>query len=167
MYVSPISSRFWFGRFTPAMRAKRSPYPCRCLWRGFVQMTMVLPCRLITRQRSHMGLTEARTFIGGASSVTVRDPSPRQVVGRELDLHFVAREDADVVLAHLSGNRGQDCLVHPIDLHPEHRARERLDDLAVDLDFLFFLSHLPHRNRAHRARLGTQKSTASRRGCQW
>jgi hypothetical protein len=21
MYVSPISSRFWFGRFTPAMRA--------------------------------------------------------------------------------------------------------------------------------------------------
>jgi hypothetical protein len=29
-----------------------------------VQMTMVLPCRLITRQRSHMGLTEARTFIG-------------------------------------------------------------------------------------------------------
>jgi hypothetical protein len=27
-------------------------------------MTMVRPCRLITRQRSHMGLTEALTFIG-------------------------------------------------------------------------------------------------------
>jgi len=26
-------------------------------------MTMVLPCRLITRQRSHMGLTDALTFI--------------------------------------------------------------------------------------------------------
>src|SRR5690349_21501035 len=38
--------------------------PCLCLWRGFVQMTMVRPCRLITRQRSHIALTEARTFIG-------------------------------------------------------------------------------------------------------
>ena len=28
------------------------------------QITMVRPCRLITRQRSHMGLTEGRTFIG-------------------------------------------------------------------------------------------------------
>src|SRR6266480_1597489 len=53
-----------------------------------------------------------------------------------------------------------DGLVHPVDLHPEHRARERLDDLAFDLDLLFFLSHLPHRNRARRARLGTRKNTA-------
>src|SRR6185312_2816619 len=37
--------------------------PWRCLWRGLVQMTMVRPCRLITRQRSHMGLTDGRTFI--------------------------------------------------------------------------------------------------------
>jgi hypothetical protein len=27
-------------------------------------MTMVRTCRLITRQRSHMGLTDARTFTG-------------------------------------------------------------------------------------------------------
>jgi hypothetical protein len=27
-----------------------------------VQMTMVRPCRLITRHRSHMGFTEGRTF---------------------------------------------------------------------------------------------------------
>jgi len=46
------------------MRAKSLSYPCRCLWRGFVQMTIVVPCRLITRQRSHMGLTDALTFIG-------------------------------------------------------------------------------------------------------
>src|SRR3954469_13360111 len=45
------------------MRAKFSPYPWRCLWRGLVQMTMVRPCRLITRQRSHMGLTDGLTFM--------------------------------------------------------------------------------------------------------
>jgi hypothetical protein len=27
-------------------------------------MTMVVPCRLMTRQRSHIGLTDALTFIG-------------------------------------------------------------------------------------------------------
>jgi hypothetical protein len=27
MYVSPISSRFWFGRLTPAMRATSLPLP--------------------------------------------------------------------------------------------------------------------------------------------
>jgi hypothetical protein len=26
-------------------------------------MTMVVPCRLMTRQRSHMGLTDGRTFM--------------------------------------------------------------------------------------------------------
>jgi hypothetical protein len=29
-------------------------------------MTMVVPCRLITRQRSHIGFTEGRTFISDA-----------------------------------------------------------------------------------------------------
>src|SRR3954453_17166823 len=45
------------------MRANSLLYPCRCLWRGLVQMTMVRPCRLMTRQRSHMGLTEGLTFM--------------------------------------------------------------------------------------------------------
>jgi hypothetical protein len=27
--------------------------------------------------------------------------------------------------------------VAPVELHPEHRARERFDDLAFDLDLLF------------------------------
>src|SRR5207253_5074234 len=117
MYVSPISRRFWLGTFTPAMRAKG--YPCLCLWRGLVQMTMVFPCRLITRQRSHMGLTEARTFMGFLT-VSVGDAAAREIVWRELDLHLVPGQDADVVLAHLPGDRGEHG-VPPIELHPEHR----------------------------------------------
>ena len=84
--------------------------------------------------------------------MSVRDPSSGQVVGRKLHLDLVPGEDADVVLAHLSRDGGQNGLVHAVDLHPEHGARERLDDLAFDLDLFFFLGHLPHRNRARRAR---------------
>src|SRR2546421_8176947 len=101
MYVSPISRRFWLGTFTPAMRAMG--YPCLCLWRGLVQMTMVLPCRLITRQRSHMGLTDALTFMSSTSStVSEGDPASGEVVRGELHLDLVSRKDPDVVLSHLS-----------------------------------------------------------------
>src|SRR5215212_974750 len=62
-------------------------------------MTMVRPCRLITRQRSHIGFTDGLTFI---SAIPVRDPAAREVVRRQLGLHLVAREDPDVVLPHLS-----------------------------------------------------------------
>src|SRR5438874_13521077 len=93
-------------------------YPCLCLWRGFVQMTMVVPCRLITRQRSHMGLTDALTFI---SPVAVGDPAPGQVVGGKLHLHPVTGKDADVVLAHLPGDRREHS-VPTVDLDPEHGA---------------------------------------------
>jgi hypothetical protein len=35
------------------------------------------------------------------------DPSPRQVIGRKLDLHFVSGEYFDVVHTHLAGNMSQ------------------------------------------------------------
>src|SRR5690349_20702217 len=101
-------------------------------------MTMVEPCRLMTRQRSHMGLTDGRTFID--SPVPVGDATAVQVVRTELDLHLVARKDADVVLAHLPGDRGEYGLA-ALELHPEHRARESLDDLAFHLDLLFLCRH--------------------------
>src|SRR5215210_7219524 len=47
----------------PAIRAISGPYPCRCLCRGFWQITSTAPWRRITLHFSHMGLTEARTFI--------------------------------------------------------------------------------------------------------
>src|ERR687897_1779733 len=107
-------------------------------------MTSTRPCRLITRQRSHMGLTDGRTFMKnlGSSAIAEGDPAAGEVIGRELDLDAVARSDADVVLAHLPGDRGQYGM-SAVELHPEHRARERLDDFAFDLDLLFLDWHRP------------------------
>src|SRR3954468_2527325 len=124
------------------------PYPCLCLWRGFVQMTMVVPCRLMMRQRSHMGLTDGRTFM---STVPVGDPTAVQVVRAQLHVHLVARKDADVVLSHLSGDGGEH-VVSGVELHPEHRAWERFDDLAFDLDLLFLFGHVLSSYRGSRAR---------------
>jgi hypothetical protein len=31
----------------------------------------------------------------------------------------------------------------PVELHPEHRARERFDDLAFNLDLLFLSRQIP------------------------
>jgi hypothetical protein len=86
------------------------------------------------------------------SSISVSDATPGQVVGRELDLHPIARQDADVVLAHLSGDRGQDVVATLLELHAKHGARQRLDDLSLDLDLVLF-GYLPasftaSRNRA-------------------
>ncbi len=38
-------------------------YPCRCLWRGFWQMTSTRRLRRITLHFSHIGLTDGRTFM--------------------------------------------------------------------------------------------------------
>src|SRR3954452_13866854 len=61
MYVKPISTRLFRGMLTPAMRAM--PYPCRCLCRGFWQITRTRPCRRMILHFSHIGLTDGRTFM--------------------------------------------------------------------------------------------------------
>ena len=104
-------------------------------------MTMVVPCRLMTRQRSHMGLTDGRTFI--SLPVPVGDPTAVEVVRAELDLDLVTGEDPDVVLPHLPGDGREHGVTTPVELHPEHRARERLDDLTLDLDLLFLGRQIP------------------------
>src|SRR6266480_6169938 len=119
-------------------------------------MTIVRPCRLITRQRSHMGLTDARTFI--SSTLSVGDSTPREVVRRQLHFHLVAGKDADVVLSHLSGDLRQH-LVAVVQLDAERRAREGFCDLAFDLDLVVLLRQLPRRNRASSARLSGHGKT--------
>src|SRR5262249_49972386 len=63
----------------------------------------------------------------------IRDPATGQVVGRQLDLHPVARQDPDEVHPHLARDMGE----HPVavvELHPEHRVRQRLHHFPLDLD---------------------------------
>src|SRR5688572_22317773 len=97
-------------------------------------MTRTTPARLTTLHFWQIGLTLALTFI---SLLPVGDASPREVVRGQLDLDLVARQDLDVVHAHLAG----DVREHDLpggDLHAEHRVRERLQDAAFDFDLLFF-----------------------------
>src|SRR3954462_7388559 len=83
-----------------------------------------------------MANTERTASIRASSPMPVDDPCPIQVVWRDLDPDAIAREDADAKPPHLAGHVAQD-LVAIVQLHPEHRIRERLDDLAFELDLLF------------------------------
>src|SRR5690348_11360692 len=68
--------------------------------------------------------------------VAIGDATAAEVVRAELHLDLAAGEDADVVLSHLPGD-GRENAVPTVDLTPNHRARESLDDLAFNLDLLF------------------------------
>jgi hypothetical protein len=103
------------------------------------------------------------------SSVSVGDPAASEVVCGQLDLHFVAGQDADVVLSQHPGDGGKH-IVTAVDLHPKHCARERFDDLALDLDLLFLGYYLPPSEPSEKPRspsavmtTRTQQSAASGR----
>lgn len=77
--------------------------------------------------------------------VAVDDPAASQVVGRQLHDDPVLGEDTDVVLTHLAGDVCEH-LVPVVQLNAEHRVRQGLDDLALNLDGAFF-SHILHFSR--------------------
>lgn len=66
-----------------------------------------------------------------------RDARLAQIVGRHLDVDAVAHADADEVLAHLSGDVGQD-FVAVGECDAEHGARQDLRDRARYFDWFFF-----------------------------
>src|SRR3954465_7344926 len=123
-------------------------------------MTMTRPCRRITLHLSQIFFTDGWTFTGAAlipvvrgrprasvvtpdrrgSLVAVDDATAREVVGRQLHDHAVLGQDADVVLPHLAADVGE----HPVpvlQLDPEPRVGQRLDDATLDLDGPVFLRH--------------------------
>jgi hypothetical protein len=65
--------------------------------------------------------------------VTVGNATSGEVVWGEFNLHLVARKNADVVHAHLSGDVGEH-FVPVLELDPKHRVRERFDNRALDED---------------------------------
>src|SRR5436190_24325631 len=106
MYVSPISSRFWFGRLTPAMRATcRLPLPLLVPWIGANDHGRAVP--LDHAAALAHGL-DGRTNFHLLLPVPVGDATAVQVVRAQLHLDLVAREDADVVLAHLPRDGRED-----------------------------------------------------------
>src|SRR4249919_3138880 len=149
-----MSTRLSRGRSTPAIRATLTLlYPCRCLCRGFEQITRITPRRRMTLQRSQIFFTDGWTFIEPrpfssglplapsrslleprtTSLVPVHDPAARQVVRRQLHQHPVPREDTDVVHPHLPRDVGQH-VVSVLELHPEHGVGKRLGHRPFDLD---------------------------------
>src|SRR4051794_25321472 len=105
-------------------------------------MTITRPWRRMTLHLSQIGLTLGLTFTAALSSlVAVDDAAPGEVVGRELHDDPVLGEDADVVLAHLAADVGED-LVSVAQLDAEHRVRQSLEDGPLHLDDAFLLRHV-------------------------
>src|SRR5262249_15700224 len=136
--ADPLPPRVPFAYLLPVSRQ-----PWRCLWRTFTQMTRTTPLRRMILHFSHRVLIDGRTFMessvrslspGGLRLLEpVCDAAARQVVGRQLDLDPVARQDPDEVHAHLARDVGQHA-VPIVQLDAEHGVRERLDNLALHLD---------------------------------
>src|SRR3954462_14587098 len=74
--------------------------------------------------------------ISASSPMPVDDPRAVEVVRRDLDAHPIPRQDANAESSHLARDVPEDD-VAVVELHPEHGVRERLDDLAFELDLLF------------------------------
>ncbi len=78
-----------------------------------------------------------------ASAGAVNDATFGEIVGRQFDGHFIAGQDADVVLAHLAGNvRGHGVTI--FEFYAEHGVGQGLGDRS------FHLNHVVFRHKQYR-----------------
>src|SRR5229473_2328527 len=141
MEVRPTHTRFCGGRSTPAMRAIRTP-----------SLSLALLVLRVAADHSHhaapmndlalvANLSDRRPNFHFAAPlraapgllVPVNDAAARQVVRRKLDSNLVPGQDADEVLAHLSGDVRQHSML-VLELNAKHRVGQWLDHRRHDLD---------------------------------
>src|SRR3990172_9652415 len=105
-------------------------------------MTITTPWRRTILQRSQRALTDAETFTRFLLLESIRDPAAREVVGRQLDAHPIAGQNADEVHPQLAADVRQDA-VFVLQFDIEHVVGQRLDDRTLDFDRVL----LGHRRR--------------------
>src|SRR4051794_29342193 len=94
------------------------------------------PSQRTTREAGRRARAAPIASISASSPMPVDDPRAVEVIGRDLDPHPIPRQDPDAEPSHLARDMSEDD-VAVVELHPEHGVRERLDDLAFELDLLF------------------------------
>src|SRR5262245_11563034 len=147
MYVKATSPRLSRGRSTPAKRAICLSSPCRASALALLVARVRADDAHDTLAPDHLALLtsrpDRRPYLHRAlrppclSRVRllepVRNATTRQIVGGQLDLDPIAGQDADEVQAHLARDVRQHA-VAVVELDPEHRVRQGLDDLPLHLD---------------------------------
>src|SRR5262249_29650168 len=109
-------------------------------------MMRTIPALRMTLHLSQIGLTLARTFMAALYTLSLFGPvydSPAgQVVRRDLELDFVARQNADKVHTHLTADVGEH-LVAVLQRDFEHGVGQRLLHGAFNLDDIFLGQFTP------------------------
>src|SRR5580700_586051 len=148
MDVSPIHSRLFGGKSTPAMRAiKFFPLSLTLAVLGVgtdhahhaaPMHDLALHADFLYRcTYLHVRLRSSVTCFCCALLVSVNNPAARQVIRRKLHRHAISRQNTNKILAHLSRNMGQH-LVLIFQLHSKHGIRKRLDHGRHHLDGVLF-----------------------------
>src|SRR5712692_10378743 len=136
MEVRPTHTRFCGGRSTPAMRAIRAPSLSLALLvlrvaadhshHAAPMNDLALIANLSDRRPNFHFTAPFRAAPPPHLLVAVNDAPAGQVVWRKLDSNLVPGQDADEVLAHLSGDVRQH-LVLVLELNAKHRVGQWLD----------------------------------------